>query len=122
MTPASHNSGARKNRQVLGNCSINKFPRQRTRDATTEKLLEAVFSMRSVPRLYSESRPGQLYTWVSKNPSTKHGALAFSTSLIKLIASFLTNRKCKVFEEVEFSTPRNIAVGLPQGSVLAPIL
>jgi hypothetical protein len=32
--------------------------------------------------------------------------LAFSISLIKLIASFLTNRKFKVLLEGEFSTPR----------------
>jgi hypothetical protein len=48
--------------------------------------------------------------------------LAFSTSLIELITSFLTNRKFKFFVEGEFSTPRNIAAGVPQGSVLAPIL
>jgi hypothetical protein len=45
--------------------------------------------------------------------------LAFSTSLIKLITS---KRNFKVLVEGEFSTPRNIAAGVPQGSVLAPIL
>jgi hypothetical protein len=47
---------------------------------------------------------------------------AFSTSLIKLVASFLHNRTFKVLVEGEFSTPRNIAAGVPQGSVLASIL
>jgi hypothetical protein len=37
---------------------MNKFLRQWTRDATIEELLEAVFSMQSMPRLYSKSRPG----------------------------------------------------------------
>jgi hypothetical protein len=46
----------------------------------------------------------------------------FSTSLIKLIASFLTDGKFRVFVEGELSTPRKIATGVPQGSVLAPIL
>jgi hypothetical protein len=41
----------------------------------------------------------------------------FSTSLIKLIASFLSDRNCKVSVEGEFSTPRKIAVGL-----FAPIM
>jgi hypothetical protein len=47
--------------------------------------------------------------------------LAFSASLIKLIASFLTKIKFKVLIEGKFSTPRNIAARVPQGSVLAPI-
>jgi hypothetical protein len=39
--------------------------------------------------------------------------LEFSTSLIKLIASFLTNRKFKVLVEGEFSTARELAAGVP---------
>jgi hypothetical protein len=46
----------------------------------------------------------------------------FLASLIKIIASFLTDRKCEVLVEGEFSTPRKIATGISQGSVLAPIL
>jgi hypothetical protein len=46
----------------------------------------------------------------------------FSTIHIKLIASFLTNRNFKVLVEGEFSTQREIAAGVPQGSVLAPVL
>jgi hypothetical protein len=48
--------------------------------------------------------------------------LHFSANLIKLIGSFLTNRKFRVTVEGESSTPREIQAGLPQGSVLALIL
>jgi hypothetical protein len=41
----------------------------------------------------------------------KLSELAFSTSLIKLIASYLTKRKSKVLLEGEFFTPRIIAAG-----------
>jgi hypothetical protein len=47
--------------------------------------------------------------------------LEFLTSLIKLIASFLTDSKFKILVENEFSTPRKIAEGIPQGYVLTPI-
>jgi hypothetical protein len=46
----------------------------------------------------------------------------FSSSLIKLIASFLTEKKFKVLVEGEFPTPRKIAVEVPQGPVLAPVM
>jgi hypothetical protein len=46
----------------------------------------------------------------------------FSTSLIKLIASFLTDRTFKILIAGEMSTPRKINASVPQGSVLAPIL
>jgi hypothetical protein len=52
----------------------------------------------------------------------KLSELASLTSLIKLIPSFLTNRRFKVLAEDEFSTPKNIAAGEPQGSFRAPIL
>jgi hypothetical protein len=42
----------------------------------------------------------------------------FLSSLIKLIASFLTDRKFTVLVEGECFTPRNIAAGVPQGSSL----
>jgi hypothetical protein len=52
----------------------------------------------------------------------KLSVLELSTSLIKLTASFLINKKIKNLVEGEFSTPTKIAVGFPQGSVLAPVL
>jgi hypothetical protein len=47
----------------------------------------------------------------------------FSTSLVKLITSFLTDRKLEVKVAGEFTTPVElaIAIGVPQGSVLAPV-
>jgi hypothetical protein len=48
--------------------------------------------------------------------------LEFLTNLIKLIDSFLTDRKFKVLVEGKFCTPRKLAAGVPQGSVLAQIL
>jgi hypothetical protein len=48
--------------------------------------------------------------------------LEFSTSLIKLISSFLSQRKFSVSVEGEMSTSREIRVGEPQGSVLSPTL
>jgi hypothetical protein len=56
MTPESRNNGERRNSSLLGNGSINKFPRQRTRDARTEELLEELFSVVPEPGIYSESR------------------------------------------------------------------
>jgi hypothetical protein len=41
---------------------------------------------------------------------------------VKLIASFLTDRKFKASVEGRFSTPRKIAAGVPQGFTLVPIL
>jgi hypothetical protein len=59
---------------------------------------------------------------MARRPTIKWPELQFSARLIKLIASFLTTRKFKVLVEGEFSTPREVAGGVPQGSVLAPIL
>jgi hypothetical protein len=50
----------------------------------------------------------------------KLSELEFSTSLIKLITSFLTDRKFKALADGKFSTPCKIVVGVPQGSVLNP--
>jgi hypothetical protein len=52
----------------------------------------------------------------------KLSELHFSSSLIKLISSFLSNRKFGAMVEGELSTSRNIKAGEPQGSVLSPIL
>jgi hypothetical protein len=58
-------------------------------------------------------QPGLLY---------KLSKLQFSTSLVKLIGSFLSQRKFRVSVEVEMSTPRYMQAGVPQGSVLSPTL
>jgi hypothetical protein len=52
----------------------------------------------------------------------KLSKLQFPTNLVKLINSYLTNRKFKVSVEGELSTPREIRAGVSQGSVLAPTL
>jgi hypothetical protein len=57
--------------------------------------------------------PGLLYK-VSK--------LQFSTSLIKLISSFLPQRKFRISVEGEMSTPRYMQAGVQQGSVLSSTL
>jgi hypothetical protein len=48
--------------------------------------------------------------------------LEFSTSFIKLIVSFLSQKKFRVSVEGEMSTPRIMQAGVPQGPVLSPIL
>jgi hypothetical protein len=57
--------------------------------------------------------PGLLY---------KLSELQFSTSIVKMIASFLTNRKFRVSIEGELFSPWKIAAGVPQDSILAPVL
>jgi hypothetical protein len=52
----------------------------------------------------------------------KLSELEILTSLIKLIASLLTDRKFKIFVESEISTPRKIAAGVPRGSEISPLL
>jgi hypothetical protein len=57
--------------------------------------------------------PGLLY---------KLSKLQFSTSLIKLISSFLSQRKFRISVEGEMSTSRYMRTEVPQGSVLSPTL
>jgi hypothetical protein len=57
--------------------------------------------------------PGLLYKLLKLN---------FSVSTVKLISSFLSNRKFKVSVEGEMSTPREIQAGVPHGSVLSLML
>jgi retron-type reverse transcriptase len=57
--------------------------------------------------------PGLLY---------KLSKLKLSDSLIKLISSFLSQRKFRVSVKDEMSTPRRMQAGVPQGSVLSPAL
>jgi retron-type reverse transcriptase len=46
--------------------------------------------------------------------------LEFSTSLIKLIGSFLSQQKFNVSVGGKISTPREMQAGVPQCSVLSP--
>jgi hypothetical protein len=48
--------------------------------------------------------------------------LKFSAILIKLISSFLSQRKFRVSVKGEMSMPRDIQAGVPQGSILSPTL
>jgi hypothetical protein len=57
--------------------------------------------------------PGLLY---------KLSKLQFSTSLFKLIGSFLSQREFRVSVDSEMSTPRYMQAGVPQSSVLTPTL
>jgi retron-type reverse transcriptase len=52
----------------------------------------------------------------------KLSEMQLSISLIKLIASFLSNIQFKVSVEGELLSPRKIMAGGPHGSVLAPVL
>jgi retron-type reverse transcriptase len=52
----------------------------------------------------------------------KLGKMEFSVNLIKLINSFISQRKFRVSVEGELSTPRYMEAGVPQGSVLSPTL
>jgi hypothetical protein len=52
----------------------------------------------------------------------KLSTLQFSISLIKLVSSFLSQRKFRVSVEGDMSTPRYMQVGVPQSSVLSPTL
>jgi hypothetical protein len=58
-------------------------------------------------------QPGLLY---------KLSKLQFSTSFIKLIGSFLSQRKFRVSVKGETSTPSSMQAGVPQGSILSPTL
>jgi hypothetical protein len=58
--------------------------------------------------------------------TTWHSGLLYTFSEVKFSTSHLTNcffsdNKFKILVECEFSTPREIAAGFPQESVLAPI-
>jgi hypothetical protein len=50
----------------------------------------------------------------------KLSELKISTSIIKLINFFLSQRIFRVSVEGELSTPRDIQTGVPQGSILFP--
>jgi hypothetical protein len=52
----------------------------------------------------------------------KLSKLEFSTNLIKLLGSFLSQRKFRVSVEGEMSTQRVMQAEVPQGSVLSPTL
>jgi hypothetical protein len=58
-------------------------------------------------------QPGLLY---------KLSKLQFLTSSIKLISSFLSQRKFRVSVQGKMSTPRYVQAGVPQSSILSPTL
>jgi hypothetical protein len=60
-------------------------------------------------------------TW---HPGLLHklSKLEFSTNLINLLGSFLSQRKFRVSVGGQMSTPRVMQAGMPQGSVLSPTL
>jgi hypothetical protein len=60
-------------------------------------------------------------TWYS-SLLHKLSKFEFSTNLIKLIDSFLSQREFNVWGQSEISTPREIQAGVPQVSVLSPTL
>lgn len=49
-------------------------------------------------------------------------AIGLPSYIIKIIASFLSNRKFMVKVENSFSAAKNIAAGVPQGSILGPVI
>jgi hypothetical protein len=52
----------------------------------------------------------------------KLSKLEFSANIIKLLGSFLSQRKFRVSVEGEMSTPREMQAVVPQGSVFSPTL
>lgn len=48
--------------------------------------------------------------------------MGYNAALIKLIHSFITNRKLRVIINSHISNNRTIKAGVPQGSPLSPIL
>jgi retron-type reverse transcriptase len=52
----------------------------------------------------------------------KLSKLKISMGLIKLISSFLSQRKLRVSDRGEISTVRDIEAGVPQCSVLSPLI
>jgi hypothetical protein len=52
----------------------------------------------------------------------KGSKFEYSTSLIKFISSYLSQRKCSVPVEGKMSMLREMRAGVPQGSVLSPTL
>jgi hypothetical protein len=59
-------------------------------------------------------------TWWHLGLLYKLSELHFSSNLMKLISSFLSNRKFRVMVEGELPTSRDIQAGVPQISVLSP--
>jgi hypothetical protein len=65
------------------------------------------------------------YSFLLEVESTPRGLLynlsklKFSTSLLKLLSSFLSQRKFSASVEGKISTPREMQAGLPQDSVLS---
>jgi hypothetical protein len=75
----------------------------------------------STPAVFLDIEKAFVTTWHS-GLLYKLLELEFPTSLVKLIASFLAERKFNIFVEGEFCMPIKTAAVIPQGPVLAPVL
>jgi hypothetical protein len=99
----------------------------RARNSTTLQLMRLTdhmtlnFNKMSTATVFLDIKKAFDTTWHSRL-LYKMSKFEFSTSLIQLIGSFLSDRKFRVSVEGEMSTPREMQVGVPQGSVLAPTL
>jgi hypothetical protein len=75
----------------------------------------------STAAVFLEIEKGYDATWYSGLLYVhKLPKLEFSTCVIELISSFLSQSKFNVSVEDEMCTPREMRAGVPQGSVLSP--
>ena len=96
--------------------------------STQDRLLAMVVNCKNV--LDQGKKYGALLTDLSKAFDclphdlivVKLHAYGFSTELLKLIKSYLTERKQRVEKNDHFSSWIDILFGVPQGSILGPLL
>ena len=90
--------------------------------------------LKFVNNLYSARNKGEytaaLYLDVQKAFDVVHHGrllvklknLGLTTSTLKMIESYLTNRTCSTLANDKKSTKKTILYGVPQGSILGPVL